>query len=119
MWILISTYLAMLTVESTLVGLAFSVFMSASGRPHAPRWQWILVLVAVFAVLDTFYLPAVRVLDARLEIRNPEISRLIGPNAPVDLGELLYPGPGDLASWVIQGLIALLVWRVVTRRTPR
>jgi len=71
-------------------------------------------LLAVFAILETFYLPALRVLDARLEIRNPDFAHLIGPGSPIELAEWMSPALEDPLWWALQSAIALIAFRFAT-----
>jgi len=110
MWILVSTFVAFLVIESTLVGLA----LAAVSR----RFHWTpsilllgLVLTAVFAFLDTFYLPAVVVLNATLEIQNPDFATLIGPGSPIELSELLRVSITDPLWWVAECVLAAVIFR--------
>jgi len=114
MWILIVTLALLIVVESALVGLATAaVFQRFQWVPRASRM--LLIFFATFALLDNFYLPALQVLDATLEIRNPEFSQLIGPGSPIDLAEWLSPTLEDPLWWALQSVLAL----AATRITPQ
>jgi len=114
MWILVITFVLIVLGESVLVGMA------AAALSRRLRWEpgvWLLsaIFLAVFAILETFYLPALRVLDARLEIRNPELARLIGPGSPIELSEWLTPSLEDPLWWALQSAIALVSYRIAMR----
>jgi hypothetical protein len=111
MWILIVTFVSLIVVESVLVGLSAAA-VSMKARVTVRTTRLFLIFVAIFAVLDNFYLPALQVLDATLVIRNPDFSRLIGPGAPIELAEWLGPSPDDALWWALQGTLALITTRI-------
>jgi len=114
MWILVITFVLLVLGESILVGMTAAALCRRL-RLALSATSLVAIFLAVFAILETFYLPAVRVLDATLEIRNPDFARLIGPGTPIDLAEWLSPSLGDPIWWMLQSAIALMAFRLVTK----
>ena len=114
MWILVVTFALLVLGESILVGMTAAALCRRLRVAPSAR-SLVVIFFAVFAFLETFYLPAVRVLDARFEIRNPDFARLIGPGTPIELAEWLSPSLGDPVWWVVQSAIAMLAFRFVTK----
>jgi uncharacterized membrane protein len=108
MLLLVLTMIFDYVVQTVLVGIAFGVFL-LSARWRFRRWPETFSLMAVFAILASYYLPAVFLMDTHVTIGNPEVARFLGGHHSFQFGDLFGIGFGDIAIWFIEAIIARAV----------
>ena len=97
-------------VETVLVGIAFGIFL-LSARWHFHRWRETFSLMAVFAFLAVYYLPAALLMDIHIMIGNPDVAQFLGGQHSFQFGDTLGVGLWDIAIWFIQAVVARGVGR--------
>ncbi|MHC5211141.1 MAG: hypothetical protein ACYTG2_10525 [Planctomycetota bacterium] len=105
-------------LDAVLVGFAVSAPLLRRRRVPSPR-ALLVLLIAVFAVLDTYFLPAIHALDLHITVGNAEVARYLEtsdgslPDIIADIGLL------DVGIWVVQALVAsAIVARLLRAPTP-
>jgi hypothetical protein len=105
MTIFILTLILMYLVDTFLVGIAFHAVKE--------RFQWnisyrnrMIILFAIFAFLDNYFLPMIITLDMTYTIRNPAVVAFLDlkPNEP--FADLFNFGFFELATWLVQSFFA-------------
>ena len=91
--------------DAFLVGALFALFRVRHNW-RLPRWPALLILLVVFVVVDTYWLPAVTVLDARLTIGNTRIAKALGVSGEVPLINFFSIGWFDVLVWGVQVVVA-------------
>jgi hypothetical protein len=68
-----------------------------------------MVLLATFAVLDLYFVPAVAAVDIRVRILNQTVAEWLGLSGEISVIELSDIGWFDLLVWAMQVLVAARV----------
>jgi hypothetical protein len=68
-----------------------------------------MVLLATFAVLDLYFVPAVVAVDIRVRILNQTVAEWLGLSGEISVIELSDIGWFDLLVWAMQVLVAARV----------
>ena len=106
MVVVLATIVVSYLVEGTLVGLAAAALERRFGWRFS-RWKGTILIVLAFVFLDTYWLPAVISLDARVTIGNSYITSMFGlGHQPIALSELYGPSMFDLVVWAFKVLVA-------------
>ena len=112
---LVLTTIAAYTIQALLVGAALAWLLAARAQNRLGL-AGIAALIALFAALDLYWLPAVLALDLTVTIGNDEIARAIDATGPVQVESFLSYGWLDLLTWVAQAIAALVVSQFVLSR---
>jgi len=101
----ISSLIIAYCLDIVLIGLAFQALVRRFSWRFSPGGR-LLILFLVFALWESYYFPAVVVLDLTYTIENEAIAKAFdfSPNEP--LIELFGLGWFELTTWSIQALLA-------------
>lgn len=105
MILLSMTYLLGAITTAILVGLALGAVLLRRGRP-GPPWIRTLGLIAVFALLDTYVLPVVWLMDLSVTIGNADVARMLGTTDAEKLTVVLAIRWYHALIWLFQMWIA-------------
>jgi len=103
--------------EATFVGMGLALLRSTGTVARAGALQ-IALLFVLFAFLDSYWLPALRALDASVSVGNASIAQLLGAQGTLPAAQLVELGLLDTAVWAIQVGIALWVANRFGRNDP-
>ena len=104
---LVTTAVAYL-VDAVLVGALLYVLRSRFSLRFS-KISGPLVLLAIFAFLDLYWMPAAAALDVRFRILNQAVADLLGLSGEIPVVELFGIGWFDLFVWAMQVLVAIWV----------
>ncbi len=104
--------------SSVLVGISF---FAVFGNRIDVRYNRIafLVLFAIFALIDVYWVPSVSALDMTVTIGNPKIATALGLESPFRVNDILTFGWFDVAVWLVQTAIGYFVGMKIYSRKVR
>lgn len=105
-------------ISSCVVGISyFTLFGNRIGLSYN-RIAFV-ILLAVFAVLDLYWVPAIVPLDITFSIGNDEIAKAFDADSAIRLNDILSFGWFDVLVWLIQTTIGYFVGMKVYSRIIR
>lgn len=105
MIIFLATMVIDYLLTALLVGFTFSAVCSHWIKKRFTK-RYLLILFLSFALLDTYYRPAIFSLDATIEIGNEQIADYFNVKDPVKMGEFFAIDWIDPVIWILQSVIA-------------
>jgi hypothetical protein len=115
MIILIATVIFDYFLSAVLVGIAFFALFGHKIRLPFSR-KSLFSLFFIFAILDTYYLPALLSLDATVEIGNKEIVEIFNLKGKVSLGDIFSVGWFNVILWAVQAAVGHFVGSAVYQK---
>lgn len=95
-------------IHALLVGAAISVIFTKIKRKfNTPLIIFSLVLI--FAILDTYWFPAIIPLNLKIIIGNEEVIRLFALPKEMSITDIFEIGILDVVIWIAQSLLSLFV----------
>jgi hypothetical protein len=104
-------------VQAVLIGALLDVLRYRFSLRFS-KVRDLLILLAIFAFLDLYWLPALTILDARIRVLNPEITNVMGLSKETPLIELVGFGWLDLFIWWMQIIVAVWVADKLAEQRP-
>lgn len=115
MIIFIATVIFDYLLTTILVGIAFFALFGHKIKLPFSR-KSLFALFCIFAILDTYYLPALLSLDATVEIGNKQIAEFFNLKGKVSLSDIFSVGWFDVILWVVQAAVGHFVGSTVYQK---
>lgn len=117
MVLVIATAVFAYLIDAFLVG-TFLVACKLRCGWRVSNWLAPFILMVVFAFLDTYWIPAVTVLDARIVIGNSRVAKALGVSGEFPVTNFLSIGWFDVLVWGAQVIVAAWVagWLLPRRK---
>jgi hypothetical protein len=100
-----------------IVGIAFyALFGHQMKMPPFSQKKYLLAFFCIFAVLDTYWIPAILSLDATATIGNKQLAEFLDLKGEFNVSKILEIGWVDFIIWIIQAVIAHFIGSRVYQR---
>ncbi len=112
MVILISTIILIYLIDTFLVGISF-FSLKDRFQWHISKRMSLIILFIIFALLGSYILPMVIVLDITYTVGNADIAKLLDLKPNERFAELFGFGLFEIVAYGVQSLLAALIGEMI------